>query len=198
METDEGAGGSSDSGMDTLLGATGSAAPVTVLFTSGTSGPPKGAVVPERSWLAMFAGALQSNSTGAGPVSCCESNLSLSAPRTSSLEVLAAGGRLDPWDSQLSEGSRPKGMRATDCDALVVGAHEAWSTAVERPTGGGTLLATQRWQRNGEGDSWRLATHRTIPWDADGGTAVVTLRCDGRGCVALAREINTRERLSWK
>ena len=106
-------------------------------------------------------------------------------------EVLGAGGRLDPWPSQLSEASRPAGMRATDRDALIVAAaDEAWTTAVERPAAGGTLLATQRWRRAPEG--WRLSTHRTIPWDAGGGTAVATLRCDARGCVALAREINTR------
>ena len=108
-------------------------------------------------------------------------------------EVLGAGGRLDPWPSQLSEASRPAGMRATDRDALIVAAaDEAWTTAVERPAAGGTLLATQRWRRAPDGGGWRLSTHRTIPWDAGGGTAVATLRCDARGCVALAREINTR------
>ena len=111
-------------------------------------------------------------------------------------DALAAGGRLDPWSNQLRDGMRPEGMRATDRDAIVLSDTEAWSTAVERPAEGGTLLATQRWRRDADGGEWRLATHRTIPWDADGGTAIVTLRCDGRGCVALGREINTREKLS--
>ena len=56
---------------------------------------------------------------------------------------------------------------------------------------GGTLLASQRWRR--VDGRWRLATHRYIPWSADGATAVATLRCDRRGCVLLGREINTRE-----
>ena len=82
---------------------------------------------------------------------------------------------------------------STDRDALVtVEGLEAWSTAVERPPEGGTLLATQRWTKHG--DEWRIATHRYIPWSADGATAVVALRCDGRGCVLLGREINTRDR----
>jgi hypothetical protein len=94
-------------------------------------------------------------------------------------------------------------MRATDRDALLFPDGlileglfpEAWTTAVERPADGGTLLATQgwRWHDAGVGGEWRLVLHRTIPWDAGGGTAVATLRCDCRGCVALARQINTRE-----
>jgi len=126
-------------------------------------------------------------------------------------QVIAASGQLDPWASQLKESSRPAGMRATDCDALLFPdggglfqgdasfsdglLPEAWTTAVERPAAGGTLLATQgwRWQPAGSAGEWRLVLHRTIPWDAGGGTAVATLRCDCRGCVALARQINTRE-----
>ena len=106
-------------------------------------------------------------------------------------DVLRQGGPLDPWASQLKPGSAPKGMRPTDRDVLVTAERVAWSTAIERPTQGGTLLATQRWRKADSGE-WLLATHRTIPWSAEGGTAVATLRCDGRGCVALAREINTR------
>lgn len=105
-------------------------------------------------------------------------------------QALAAGGGLDPWASQLAPGKAPVGMRATDCDALVVGEQEAWSTAVERPAQGGTLLSTQRWRKAASG-AWLLSSHRTIPWSAIGGTAVATLRCDSRGCVALARAIDT-------
>ena len=107
-------------------------------------------------------------------------------------EALADGARVEAWASG-SPAFPPKGMRATDRDALVtVEGLEAWSTAVERPPEGGTLLATQRWTKHG--DEWRIATHRYIPWSADGATAVVALRCDGRGCVLLGREINTRDR----
>ena len=106
-------------------------------------------------------------------------------------EVLG-GGRLDPWPSQLSEASRPAGMRATDRDALIVAAaDEAWTTAVERPAAGGTLLATQRRRRAPDGGGWRLSTHRTIPWDAGGGTAVARPLRRARPC-RPAREINTR------
>ena len=69
---------------------------------------------------------------------------------------------------------------------------EGWTTAVERPAEGGTLLATQVWRRAGEGEPWRLAAHRYIPWSADGATAVAALRCDKRGCVLIGRQINTR------
>ena len=75
---------------------------------------------------------------------------------------------------------------------LYTGDGEAWTTAIERPAEGGTLLASQRWRR--VGGEWRLATHRYIPWSAAGATAVTTLRCDLRGCVLLGREINTRDR----
>ncbi|KAL1524831.1 hypothetical protein AB1Y20_019711 [Prymnesium parvum] len=107
-------------------------------------------------------------------------------------EALDQGGQLDPWSSQLKPGSAPAGMRATDCDVLVSSEAEGWTTAIERPRNGGTLLATQRWRRADGEDEWLLASHRTIPWSAEGGTAVATLRCDGRGCVALGREIDTR------
>eukprot|EP00310_Coccolithus_braarudii_P021922 CAMPEP_0183346262 /NCGR_PEP_ID=MMETSP0164_2-20130417/11436_1 /TAXON_ID=221442 /ORGANISM="Coccolithus pelagicus ssp braarudi, Strain PLY182g" /LENGTH=227 /DNA_ID=CAMNT_0025517511 /DNA_START=1 /DNA_END=684 /DNA_ORIENTATION=+ len=115
------------------------------------------------------------------------------APDPGVTDVLGAGGRLDPWSAQLREGARPSGLRATDSDALLLSATEAYTTAVERPEQGGTLLASQRWRRDPDaGGEWLLAAHRTIPWSADGGTAVATLRCDGRGCIALARDINTR------
>lgn len=106
-------------------------------------------------------------------------------------EAIGEGGRVEPWAAG-SPAFPPSGMRATDRDALVTAPTEAWTTAIERPAEGGTLLATQRWRR--VGDEWLLATHRYIPWSADGATAVATLRCDGRGCVLLGREINTRDR----
>lgn len=152
------------------------------------------------------------------PPPCLPFPLSGSPSDPSVSQVVAAAGQLDPWASQLKESSRPAGMRATDCDALLFpdgctlfpdglfsdgdnglfADGVAWTTTVERPAAGGTLLATQgwRWQAGGagpEGGEWRLVVHRTIPWDAGGGTAVATLRCDCRGCVALARQINTRE-----
>lgn len=102
--------------------------------------------------------------------------------------ALAAGGRAEPW-AKGSNAFPPAGMRATDCDVLVSG-DVGWSTAVERPREGGTLLATQRWRRAAGG--WLLSTHRYIPWSADGATAVTALRCDCRGCCLLGREINTR------
>ena len=42
-------------------------------------------------------------------------------------------------------------MRATDRDAIIISNTQAWTTAVERPAEGGTLLATQRWVRSGDG-----------------------------------------------
>lgn len=106
-------------------------------------------------------------------------------------DVVRAGSRVEPWAAG-SNAFPPKGMRATDPDALVIGATEGWTTAVERPAEGGTLLATQEWRRDGRGDAWRIRAHRYIPWSADGGTAVAALRCDRRGCVLIGREINTR------
>ena len=115
------------------------------------------------------------------------------APADASVsEAIAQGARIEPW-AMNSPSFPPEGMRATDRDALIMSADEAWTTAIERPSEGGTLLATQRWRRGADGE-WLLCTHRYIPWSADGATAVVTLRCDGRGCVLLGREINTRDR----
>ena len=105
-------------------------------------------------------------------------------------EALATGARAEPWAAG-SQAFPPQGMRATDCDALVLSATEAWTTAIERPLEGGTLLATQRWRC--DGGTWRISTHRYIPWDASGATAVVKLLADARGAVLLGREINTRE-----
>ena len=116
------------------------------------------------------------------------------APADASVsEALEQGARIEPW-ALGSPSFPPAGMRATDRDCLVLSATSAWTTAIERPAEGGTLLAAQRWRRGGSGQEWLLAAHRYIPWSADGATAVVTLRCDGRGCVLLGREINTRDR----
>ena len=106
-------------------------------------------------------------------------------------ETLADGARIEPWKAG-SPSFPPSGMRPSDSDALILSPTEAWTTAVERPAEGGTLLATQRWSRASEQDEWKIATHRYIPWSADGATAVAALRCDGRGCVLLGRQINTR------
>ena len=105
-------------------------------------------------------------------------------------DAVASGARVEPWEAG-SNAFPPPGMRPTDCDVLVLGEGDAMTTAIERPAEGGTLLASQRWRR--VDGRWRLATHRYIPWSADGATAIATLRCDRRGCVLLGREINTRE-----
>ena len=106
-------------------------------------------------------------------------------------EAMSAGAKVEPWAAG-SQAFPPKGMRATDRDCLVVsGSEEAYTTAIERPPEGGTLLATQRFKLID--GAWKIVSHRYIPWSADGATAVATLRCDSRGCVLLGREINTRE-----
>ena len=112
-------------------------------------------------------------------------------PDASVSETLESGARIEPWATG-SSAFPPPGMRPTDCDCLVLSDCEAWSTAVERPREGGTLLATQRWRRDDPNGPWRLSTHRYIPWSADGATAIAALRCDYRGAVLLGRQINTR------
>ena len=57
-------------------------------------------------------------------------------------DVVRAGSRVEPWEAG-SNAFPPSGMRATDLDALVLSPTEGWTTAVERPAEGGTLLATQ-------------------------------------------------------
>lgn len=106
-------------------------------------------------------------------------------------DVVRAGSRVEPWEAG-SNAFPPSGMRATDLDALVLSPTEGWTTAVERPAEGGTLLATQVWRRADGDGAWRLTAHRYIPWSADGATAVAALRCDRRGCVLIGRQINTR------
>ena len=110
-------------------------------------------------------------------------------------EVISAGGRLEAWVKG-SNAWPPRGMRATDRDATIGEAfatsNEAFTTAIERPQEGGTLLATQRWRR--ADGRWILEAHRYVPWDASGATAVAALRCDCRGCTLLVRDINTRAR----
>ena len=106
-------------------------------------------------------------------------------------DVVRAGSRVEPWEAG-SNAFPPSGMRATDVDALVLSPTEGWTTAVERPAEGGTLLATQVWRRADGDGAWRLTAHRYIPWSADGATAVAALRCDRRGCVLIGRQINTR------
>lgn len=64
---------------------------VTLLFTSGTSGTPKGAVVPDSSWLFMLRQTVEA-SNRVVPVDCVDSNLALTASRTNGLSALAAGG----------------------------------------------------------------------------------------------------------
>jgi len=109
-------------------------------------------------------------------------------------EFVNLGGRLDPWDSQLREGSRPQGMKISSRDVTVADdGLEAWTTCLEQPAGGfGTLLATQRWKRKESGGAdaqWTLVAHRTIPFSLNAG-AMAILRCDCRGCVAGLRTLD--------
>eukprot|EP00667_Euglena_gracilis_P008149 EG_transcript_8247 len=97
------------------------------------------------------------------------------------------GARMDGWETLLREDRRPPGMAPTDADVLVE-ADAAWVTAVEALPGGGTLLATQRFQRTADG--WALIRHRTVPWGKVAAAPAV-LRCDGRGCVALSAVATT-------
>ena len=108
--------------------------------------------------------------------------------------AIGEGAQIEPW-APGSQAFPPAGLRATDCDALVQG-DAGWTTAIERPAEGGTLLATQRWRREQRADDgdpartdqWRLAEHRYIPWSANAlEKAIVLLRCDRRGCVLLSR-----------
>mmetsp|Transcript_27245 Transcript_27245/g.62527 ORF Transcript_27245/g.62527 Transcript_27245/m.62527 type:complete len:100 (-) Transcript_27245:56-355(-) len=87
-------------------------------------------------------------------------------------------------------------MTISGSDALIVSDTEAWSTCIEFPAGTGfdsaTLLAVQKWIRKSvstgvDKNSWQLQLHQTIPW-TPGSKAGGTLRCDRRGCTALARE----------
>jgi len=103
-------------------------------------------------------------------------------------EALGQGARIEPWEKG-SNSWPPVGMKPTDRDALILSTGEGWTTAIERPEEGGTLLATQRWLQDDTG-AWRLKAHKYIPWSADGATAVLSLRCDKRGCVLFGREIN--------
>lgn len=112
-----------------------------------------------------------------------------------SLQVIAAGGRIDDWKACLEDGARPKGMKISGSDALVISDTEAYSTAVEFPANTGmdtaTLLAVQQWGRSPSSKEWKLQLHQTIPWSPDG-RAQGTLRCDCRGCVALMRSTERR------
>lgn len=106
-------------------------------------------------------------------------------------EVVNGGGRIDGWDLCLEPGARPTGMVIASSDVWVASDSLAYSTCVEFPPNAGvdgaTLLAVQRWGREMPGDEeWKLELHQTIPWSV-GSSAGGTLRCDCRGCVALAR-----------
>eukprot|EP00980_Cylindrotheca_fusiformis_P028658 scaffold22634_cov123-Cylindrotheca_fusiformis.AAC.5 len=118
-------------------------------------------------------------------------------------EVIDAGGRLDSWKDCLADGARPEGMKISEPDMIVLSDTEAYTTVVESTSSSaadndtiagldssssssGTLLAVQQWTRSSSNESWKLALHQTIPWDAST-KARGTLRCDCRGCVALTR-----------
>jgi hypothetical protein len=85
-------------------------------------------------------------------------------------------------------------MSTSSSDVLLISPTKAYSTCIEFPvnTGGysdpsgATLLAVQEWARSNEKEEWKLTLHQTIPWSPDT-RAGGTLRCDGRGCVALTR-----------
>jgi hypothetical protein len=110
-------------------------------------------------------------------------------------EVVNGGGRIDGWDKCLEPGARPSGMVVSGSDVWVASDTVAYSTCIEFPTNAGidgaTLLAVQRWGREGDDGDWRLELHHTIPWSA-GSRAGGTLRCDCRGCVALSRSPDKR------
>jgi hypothetical protein len=110
-------------------------------------------------------------------------------------EVVDGGGRIDGWDKCLEPKARPTGMVISGSDAWAASNTLAFSTCVEFPTNAGivgaTLLAVQRWGRETDDGEWKLELHQTIPWSA-GSRAGGTLRCDCRGCVALARSSDKR------
>jgi len=113
--------------------------------------------------------------------------------------VLDNGGRIDNWQSCLAEGARPAEMKTASSDVLLSSPTVAYSTTIEFPATnaygassfGNELLAIQRWGRAEEGEAWKMEYHQTIPWTADS-KAGGTLRCDGRGCVALTSQTETR------
>jgi hypothetical protein len=98
------------------------------------------------------------------------------------VSTLALTGRLDGWPIVLKYDATV-GMQLALQEVYVEG-DEAYTTAIEFPSAGGSLLCTQRWVRR-EG-AWRVAQHRTIPYSEDR-DAAACLRCDHRGCVALER-----------
>ncbi|KAL3790478.1 hypothetical protein HJC23_012034 [Cyclotella cryptica] len=111
-------------------------------------------------------------------------------------EVLTRGGRIDSWSSCLDPRARPSGMVISGSDVFVASDTLAYSTCIEHPSNAGiegaTLLAVQRWGRESNmTDDWKLELHQTIPWSC-GSRAGGTLRCDFRGCVALARTPDSR------
>jgi len=112
--------------------------------------------------------------------------------------VLDSGGRVDNWQSCLAEGARPAQMKTSGSDALILSPTMAYTTTIEFPvsagggygTVGNDLLAVQRWGRAGVEEDWKMEYHQPIPWAADS-KAGGTLRCDGRGCVALTAQTET-------
>lgn len=116
-------------------------------------------------------------------------------PSSQVSEVISSGGRIDNWQSCLEEGARPKGMRVSGSDAIIVSDTRAFSTTVEFPANTGietaTLLAIQQWTRSSAGEDWKLKLHQTIPWSPQS-KAQGTLLCDCRGCVALTRSVERR------
>lgn len=113
--------------------------------------------------------------------------------------VIDNGGRVDNWESCLADGARPAEMKTSGSDVLILSPTTAYSTTIEFPVAnnrygasiGRELLAVQRWGRAATGDEWKMEYHQTIPWSADS-KAGGTLRCDGRGCVALTSQTETR------
>ncbi len=110
-------------------------------------------------------------------------------------EVVDGGGRVDGWDICLEPDARPRGMVISGSDVWIISETLAYSTCIEFPTNAGmdgaTLLAMQRWGRERDDGDWKLELHQTIPWSS-GSRAGGTLRCDGRGCVALAQSLDRR------
>ena len=101
-------------------------------------------------------------------------------------EVIAQGGRLDPWSSCLEPDARPVGLTIVDVDDYIPSssvAGQQYTTCVEVTATGETLLAVQTWNE----DDGKLLLHQTIPWSSSA-PAAGTLLCDCRGCVSLVRQ----------
>eukprot|EP00435_Cladocopium_sp_Y103_P053061 s143_g16.t2 len=98
----------------------------------------------------------------------------------------SAASNLSDWNIVLSPENRPQLLIASN-DCVLLSKTSAITSCIEFPVLGPTLLATQIWERLGEGD-WRLLSHRSIPYGQV--EARVALRCDHRGCIAFGKQLD--------